>query len=126
MTWWQVAVSAGAVVAFWFDLAVFLLRAWLRWLGLGMLRRAVVVEGSVGSRALGIALRLLPPAFRVVVVEHTRAVRLGRVNSVRLTAAPAGVALPALVSHAFRHRPDCLVVRGRLVRLVLPARRSLE
>ncbi len=76
--------------------------------------RNVLVSGGTGSgktTLLGALVELLPADARIVAIEDTLELAIGRANCVRLEAgAEASVSIRDLVRHALRHRPDRIVV----------------
>ena len=81
-------------------------------------RRNVLVSGGTGSgktTLLGALIGLLPEEDRIVAIEDTLELRIGRPNCLRLEAGGGpgegpSVSIRDLVRHALRHRPDHIVV----------------
>ena len=80
-------------------------------------RRNVLVSGGTGSgktTLLNALIELLPTGERIVTIEDTLELRIGRANCLRFEAGAIGtgtsVSIRDLVRHALRHRPDHIVV----------------
>ena len=79
-------------------------------------RRNILVSGGTGSgktTLLNALIELLPEDERIVAIEDTLELRIGRSNCVRFEARglqEGAVTIRDLVRHALRHRPDHIVV----------------